>query len=123
MIEVQNTPKIEWRPICKLHDVPENEGVCAWVEGKQIAIYNFKAIGKWFASENKCPHKMQEILSRGILGTTGENYEPKIACPFHKKTFSLETGKCLSGDELSIKIYPVMIEDDFIYVGLSSDCD
>ncbi len=42
--------------------------------------------------------------------------EPKVACPFHKKTFSLQTGACLSGDEYKIKTYEVRAEDGWVYV-------
>ncbi len=53
-------------------------------------------------------------LSRGMIGTSGD--EPKVACPFHKKTFSLKTGACLSGYEYEIKTYPVKIEDEMVWV-------
>jgi nitrite reductase (NADH) small subunit len=44
--------------------------------------------------------------------------EPKVACPFHKKTFSLQTGACLSGDDYEIKTYPVKIEGDAVWIGV-----
>jgi nitrite reductase (NADH) small subunit len=44
---------------------------------------------------------------------------PKIACPMHKKTFSLETGKNLNGDLNALATYPVKIENDFVYIGFS----
>lgn len=115
----KGTEKTDWRLVCKVEDVPENEGVCALLDGEQIAIYNFKMAGKWYASQNQCPHKKQEALSRGMLGSHGIEHEAKVACPFHKKTFSLETGKCLVGEEYEIKIYPVKIENDMVYVGMN----
>jgi nitrite reductase (NADH) small subunit len=50
-----------------------------------------------------------------MIGSTTD--EPKVACPFHKKTFSLSTGECLSGDECAIKTYPVKIENGTVYIG------
>ena len=41
---------------------------------------------------------------------------PKVACPLHKKTFSLETGECLSGEEYSVKVFPVKVERDEVYL-------
>jgi nitrite reductase (NADH) small subunit len=41
-----------------------------------------------------------------------------VACPFHKKTFSLLTGECLNGDEFQIKTYPVQVLDGKVYVGM-----
>jgi nitrite reductase (NADH) small subunit len=47
--------------------------------------------------------------------------EPKVACPFHKKTFSLETGECLSGDDYQIKTYPVKVMNGLVYIGIEAD--
>jgi len=53
-----------------------------------------------------------------MIGSTGTESEPKVACPFHKKTFSLKTGLCLSGDEYEIKTYPVRVKDGKVFVGM-----
>jgi nitrite reductase (NADH) small subunit len=90
--------------------VPENGGSCIKHGDEQIAIFNFSRRGEWYATQNLCPHKQQMVLSRGMIGSTGENCEPKVACPFHKKTFSLLTGECLGEDDMVIKTYPVKVE-------------
>jgi hypothetical protein len=36
----------------------------------------------------------------------------------HKKTFSLETGACLSGEEFRVGVFPVKVEGDDVYVEL-----
>ena len=110
---------IEWIPACYIDDVPENGGVCMQHGSEQIAIYNFKRRNEWYATQNLCPHKQQMALSRGMIGSAGDDCEPKVACPFHKKTFSLLSGECLSGDEYTIKTYPVKIEDGKVYVGIA----
>jgi hypothetical protein len=63
-----------------------------------------------------CPHKRAFVLSRGILGSAGE--EPKVACPLHKKPFSLKSGECLSGEDYSLKVFPVKIAGDDVYLEL-----
>ncbi len=103
-----------WFAACHTDDVPENGGVCVKYKDEQIAVFHFTRLNEWYATQNECPHRRQMALSRGIIGTQGE--EPKIACPFHKKTFSLETGECLSGDECSIKTYPVKVENNKVYI-------
>lgn len=104
----------KWIQACSVGDIPEDGGACALIEGEQIAIFNFKRRGEFFATQNLCPHKQQMALSRGMIGSAGE--EPKVACPFHKKTFSLTSGACLSGDDYSIKTYPVRVENEMVYV-------
>lgn len=114
---MNNTETItSWNLACKVEDIPENGGACVLLDGEQIAIYNFKKRGEWYATQNLCPHKQQMALSRGMIGSTGE--EPKVACPFHKKTFSLKSGACLSGDDYEIKTYAIKVEGNEVFVAL-----
>lgn len=103
-----------WHSACHIDDVPEDGGACVLLVGRQIAVFNFKRKGEWYATDNLCPHKQQMALSRGMIGTQGD--EPKVACPFHKKTFSLESGHCLSGDDYCIQTYPVRIENQTVEI-------
>ena len=76
--------------------------------GRQIAVFNFVSRGRWYASENRCPHKNAFALSRGVIGDAGG--EPKVACQLHKRSFSLESGKCLGGEPYSVRVFPVKVE-------------
>ncbi len=113
---IQELAQDQWTLVCKTQDIPENGGACVKVNEEQIAIFNFTRRGEWYATQNLCPHKQQMVLSRGMIGSVGETCEPKVACPFHKKTFSLITGECLNGDECAIKTYPVKVENGFVYI-------
>lgn len=106
-----------WFAACKTEDVIDNGGACIKYEDQQIAVFYFTRRNEWYATQNECPHKKQMALSRGMLGSHGDT--PKVACPFHKKTFSLQTGECLSGDECAIKTYPVKIDNGMVYIGIS----
>jgi nitrite reductase (NADH) small subunit len=110
-----NTVAITWHEACAVIDVPKDGGACVLLADQQIAIFNFDRRNQWFATQNLCPHKQQMALSRGMIGSAKE--EPKVACPFHKKTFSLVSGECLSGDDFQIKTYPIKIENDLVYIG------
>ena len=66
-----------------------------------------------------CPHKKEMVLSRGILGDQGG--VPKVACPLHKKTFSLESGTCLSGEKYQVQVFPVKVEADAVYLELPAE--
>lgn len=106
-----------WFKAASTQDVPANGGVCVKYKDKQIAVFYFKRRDSWYACQNLCPHKLEMVLSRGMIG----DHEgiPKIACPMHKKTFSLETGENLNGDLSPIATYPVKVENDFVYIGFS----
>lgn len=108
-----------WYKAARVSDFPENGGACVLYKGKQIAVFNFSIRGEWYATQNMCPHRYEMALSRGIIGDSSD--EPKVACPFHKKSFSLRSGECMSGDPYQIEVYPVKIENGFVYIGITDD--
>lgn len=105
-----------WFKAAPVSAFPENGGACVKYQEQQIAVFHFAKRNEWYASQNLCPHKQQMILSRGLIGD--QCGEPKVACPFHKKTFSLLTGENLNGECYHIETYPVKIEDGYVYIGL-----
>jgi nitrite reductase (NADH) small subunit len=104
-----------WFEVSDAAVFPTNGGMNAMYKGLQIAVFNFTKRGEWYATQNLCPHKKQMILSRGMIGSDGA--EPKVACPFHKKTFSLQSGKNLNGSECDLATYPVKIENGKVFIG------
>jgi nitrite reductase (NADH) small subunit len=107
-----------WFRAARATDFPENGGACIRYKDQQIAVFNFARRNEWYACQNLCPHKKQMILSRGMIGSAGD--EPKVACPFHKRTFSLRSGECLNATEESISVFPVKVQDGFVYIGFPS---
>jgi nitrite reductase (NADH) small subunit len=110
------TPEVtHWFRAARIEAFPENGGACIKYKDTQIAVFHFTKRNEWYACQNMCPHKMQMILSRGMIGDTAG--EPKVACPYHKKTFSLKTGENLNGECYQISVYPVKVEDGYVYIG------
>jgi nitrite reductase (NADH) small subunit len=103
-----------WFKAARVADFPENGGACVKYMDKQIAVFNFSRRSEWYACQNMCPHKMQMALARGIIGS--QETEPKVACPFHKRTFSLSTGQCLNAEEQPIRLYPVKVLEGYVYI-------
>lgn len=118
-MEYQAETSLRWILACYENDVPENGGACVQYGDEQIAVYNFTRRKEWYATQNLCPHKQQMVLARGMIGSTGENCDPKVACPFHKKTFSLHSGECLSGEDYTLKTYPVKLAEGKVYIGIA----
>lgn len=100
----------KWVRVGATADFPVDGGATIRYGYTQIAIFNFTSRGEWYATTNMCPHKREFVLSRGILGDV--QGEPKVACPLHKKTFSLKTGACLTGEPYAIETFPVRIDGD-----------
>ena len=106
-----------WFKAARAQDFPENGGACVKYKDMQVAVFNFSRRNEWYACQNLCPHKMQMALSRGMIGSLQD--EPKVACPFHKKNFSLRSGECLNSEEEKISVFPVKVEDGFVYIGFT----
>lgn len=119
MISVKDqepTDELLWFRAALVEEFPENGGACVKYQDQQIAVFHFKKRNQWYACQNLCPHKQQMILAKGIIGDTCG--EPKVACPFHKKSFSLITGENLNGEDYSLKTYPVKIENGYVFIGI-----
>jgi nitrite reductase (NADH) large subunit len=110
------SPPEEWVFVGKVWDFPHDGGAAVRHGKTQIAVFHFASRGEWYATQNMCPHRREFVLSRGMIGD--QNGKPKVACPVHKKTFSLESGQCLSGEDYSVRVFPVKVEDDDVYLQL-----
>lgn len=104
-----------WFKAAPVAAFPENGGACIRYKDLQVAVFNFSRRKEWYACQNLCPHKKQMVLSRGLIGSAGG--EPKVACPFHKRTFSLRSGGCLNAAEENISVFPVKVHDGYVYIG------
>ena len=94
---------MSWETVCTVQDIPHNSGVCALVNGRQIAIYRFN--DELFALDNFDPFSQANVLSRGILGDLSG--ELCVASPIYKQHFSVNTGKCLEDENVSVGVYTV----------------
>ena len=115
-IETESEPERSWVNVGTVHDFPSNGGATIKYGKVQIAIFNFASRGEWYACQQMCPHKKAFVMSRGIIGDI--EGIPKVACPMHKKNFSLESGECLSGGEYALQVFPVRVEGEDVYLNL-----
>jgi len=97
----------------------KNGGFAAKVSNTELAVFHHNATDKWYATQNSCPHKQLQVLSRGLIGMQGD--VPKIACPIHKNTYNLETGKGMSNPGLNIATFDAKVEKDHVFVYLPPD--
>ncbi|WP_312934942.1 non-heme iron oxygenase ferredoxin subunit [Pseudomonas sp.] len=91
-----------WTKVCDAQHVLPDTAVACEVEGRMIAVYQVD--GRYFATENVCPHAYA-LLSDGWLEGT------EIECPLHGARFDIETGAVLEGPaECALKTYAVRVE-------------
>jgi len=101
-----------WSAVCALEDIIPNSGVCALVDGRQIAV--FRVRDAVYAIGNHDPASGANVLSRGIVGDIGG--EVVAASPIYKQHFSLVTGRCLEDSAFDVPAYLTMIVDGHVWV-------
>ncbi|KAK2590961.1 Nitrite reductase [NAD(P)H] [Conoideocrella luteorostrata] len=107
----------------------------------QLAVWRFR--GKYYATQQMCPHKRAFILSDGLIGQSPGNKSgsasttagagtttqssngnagdpaPWISCPHHKRNFDLQSGSCSNDTALSIATFAVQPrQDGHVYLKL-----
>ena len=95
------------------------------VKGHSLGLFN--VAGAFVAALNLCPHELAPVCRGRVGGTTlpsppGEyrwGREGEIlACPWHGWEFDLLTGRALADPRVRLRLYPVTVQDDTIYVTL-----
>ena len=94
----------DWVEICSYGSIYPDTGVCALVDGRQVAVYRLSD-GSLHAVSNFDPFSRAHVLSRGIVGD--RNGEPKVASPIYKQTFNLRTGVCYEDQNVRLDVYRV----------------
>ena len=97
-----------WVSVCNLSDIDPDTGVCALLNGEQVALFRWGNSDTVYAINNFDPFGKANVLSRGLIGSVGER--PVVASPLYKQHFDLITGECLEDATQSVKIYPVKVE-------------
>jgi nitrite reductase (NADH) small subunit len=98
----------DWITVCDESDLIAGTGVCALVGDEQVAIFKTRKDQAVYAIGNYDPIGKANVLSRGIIGSIGE--EVVVASPLYKQHFSLASGQCLEDDTVAVKSYPIRVD-------------
>ncbi len=99
--------------VCRLADIVPDSGVCALVDGEQVAV--FRVGDAVYALGNLDPFSGANVLSRGIVGDF--QGQVVVASPVYKQHFSLVTGRCLEDEHVRVPVHAARIEGGFVFVG------
>ncbi|MFC4700112.1 nitrite reductase small subunit NirD [Glaciecola siphonariae] len=120
MTSAVNKQASQWHKVCHLSELVINSGVCALVQGQQIALFALKTAKteapSVYALSNFDPIGLANVMSRGIIGSI--QGEPVIASPLYKQHYSLLSGKCLEQSEYALEVYDTHIIDEWLHVSL-----
>ena len=108
---------MQWNSLCQLSDLVEGGGVCAFYNGKQVAVFYVPdEEERVFAIDNYDPAGEAFVLSRGIVGDLQNTLV--VASPLYKHHFDLRAGRCLEDETLTVGTYPVRISGDIVEIGV-----
>jgi len=116
---------LTWQPIVQadmFKDIATGDSQAIKRGDTQLAV--FKVKGKYYCTQQLCPHKRAFVLSDGLIGDDIKNNKLWVSCPLHKRNYELtgeSAGKCGNDDEVNIATFPVEERDDgWVYVKLPS---
>ena len=103
--------------ICKLDDIIPETGVCALVNGEQVAIFRTHH-DEVYAMHNFDPFSQANVISRGLLGSCEIDGKKVryVASPMYKQRFDLATGKCIDDKRVSLRSYPVKVNHGVVFI-------
>ncbi|KAI9826003.1 MAG: hypothetical protein M1819_007458 [Sarea resinae] len=114
---------LSWQPIIeasKFPDTPTGSSNAVKRGDTQLAVFKIK--GRYFATQQMCPHKRAFALSDGLIGDDIKSDKLWVSCPFHKRNYELkgaDAGKCSNDDSVNIATFPVEErEDGWVYLKL-----
>lgn len=125
---------LTWQPIVMADKFPDlASGSSHTVKRGDTQLAVFKIRGKYYASQQMCPHKRAFALSDGLLGETKSSEDCKesklyVSCPFHKRNYQLNndegaaeptSGSCSNDASMSIATFEAEErEDGYVYLKL-----
>src|SRR5437870_5348326 len=98
--------------LCPLDAILPDTGVCALVNGRQIAI--FRVNDRVYAIDNFDPFSKANVLSRGIVGDL--KGELVVASPVYKQHFSLTTGRCIEDERVAVPVYRASVQGEDVLI-------
>jgi nitrite reductase (NAD(P)H) len=114
---------LAWQPIVEastFRDLATGDSQAVKRGDTQLAI--FKVRGKYYCTQQMCPHKRAFVLSDGLVGEDQATNKMWVSCPYHKRNYELkgpDAGKCGNDETVNIATFPVEErEDGWVYVKL-----
>jgi nitrite reductase [NAD(P)H] small subunit len=98
-----------WIRIAVAADLPPREGRVVQLGSREIAVFNLG--DRFFAADNRCPHKGGPLCD-GIM--TGH----AVVCPLHAWKVNLETGEVErpAAANRCVQTYPTRVQDGVLLV-------
>ncbi len=95
--------------VAKVRDVPAGEGRVVEAAGRVLALFHVD--GRYYATDNACPHRGGPLGEGDLDGTV-------VSCPWHAWRWDVTTGANVNNPAVKTACFPVIVEGDEIFVEL-----
>lgn len=117
MTAILDTATLTWQDVCAYDDLVPDRGVCALVDGRQVALFRVSPADELFALSNHDPFSGANVISRGIVGSKGD--VAKVSSPMYKQSFDLRTGACLDDPAVFLPVHLIRERDGRVEVAIT----
>jgi nitrite reductase (NADH) small subunit len=98
-----------WIRIALAADLPPREGRVVQLGPREIAVFNLG--DRFFAADNRCPHKGGPLCDGIVAGHA-------VVCPLHAWKVNLETGEVERPAAANgcVQTYPTRVQDGVLHI-------
>ena len=114
---------MSWVAVAKLEECKPGKAHIVNVNGREIGIIHEG--DQYYAILNHCPHSGAPVCRGRVEGRvvrdesgsiTYDHGARTLRCPWHHWEFDLASGRALVPIRERLKVYPVRVENDTVYV-------
>jgi nitrite reductase/ring-hydroxylating ferredoxin subunit len=106
---------IVWEKVAEaVAEIAFNECGIATIELQNKKIGLAVVNDAYYAFQYQCPHANGKMVQGYITS------KEEIVCPLHQYKFSLATGKNTSGEGYYLKTYPVLVNEEGVFIGTAN---
>jgi len=108
---------------CRSRDLSPGESLVRNLDGVSVGVFN--VAGRFFALQNRCPHRGGALCQGPVTGTTlptgdfryvyGREGEI-VRCAWHGWEFEIATGRSLIDPSIRARTFPVEVDAGDVYV-------
>lgn len=96
-----------FQTVCRIEEITPGTGVCAILNGEQVAIFRPNEAEEVLAISNMDPFACSNVLSRGLI--CEHSKQLWVASPLKKQRFNLASGLCMEDERFSVKAYKARV--------------
>lgn len=111
----QTIEQASWVTACRVNELEDWWGAAFRVRERLVAVYR-AADGRVFAADQRDPRTGSPVMARGVVGPWGDRVV--VASPATRAIFDLATGECLSGEDLTLSVFPARVSEGNVEVVL-----